>query len=196
MNKAQMEEDDELSLSELESNLSKYVSFIDNRLHPDLEKAVKKREEIENEIEEYRQLSKHLTLLEARQRRQNSNTNTNDNNDDENNNDNTTLVDLSKGHELCYCKAKIDQEDKKEGKICVHVGLKADIHIEMTYVEAMSFCRKRIQLLEKDHLRLKANKAKLIASHLESALLLTHTLKEEVEKKKEKILLQEEKIPF
>jgi hypothetical protein len=51
---------------DVNDKLKEYATFIDNTLHPELERRVLAREKVEEEIEEYRDLATKLRALEEK----------------------------------------------------------------------------------------------------------------------------------
>ena len=148
------EEDDGPTEEELRMKLNEYINFIDHTLHPQLKIAISQREEIEAEIEEYKELKLNLQLVKQGKIK------------DE------TIVDL--GHQLAYCKAKITNKEK------VFVSIGMGFHAEFTIDEAVTFIDRRIGYLNRERLPPKVDKAREIAGHLESSLELLESLGEEI----------------
>jgi len=144
---------------ELRNKLEEYSNFIDKTLHPQLQKAVSSREEVEAEIAEYQELRDKIGFLQSRKR--------------ESQQPLESLVDL--GHKTAYCRAIVDDPQT----IFVHVGM--GFHAEFTLEEAIAFIDKRLQFLENRVLSDRLKKAKTVASHLESSLLILETLAKEVQ---------------
>lgn len=171
-------EEEEVPILELKEKLQHYSEFIDKTLHPDLQAAVKLQEEIESEIDEYNDLSSQLTILHNRHattKQDQKSRNANDDSHNEinpNNNPTTTLVDL--GNKICYCHATFDNPLK----VHVHIGM--GFHAELTLQEAHQFCQKRIEFLHENVLPSRQKKTRLIASHLEGALVLVQNLRKEI----------------
>ncbi|KAI2496673.1 Prefoldin subunit [Fragilaria crotonensis] len=135
-----------------EAKLKQYAAFIDHTLHPELKKRVEAREEIENEIKDYRDLSVKLQSLIPSSSMK-------------------ALVDL--GHQTVYCEAVANDNSK----LFVHVGM--GFHAEMTIPEAIAFCEKRIQFLN-SVLEQRAESAAQVARHLQASLLLLEQLADEL----------------
>mmetsp|Transcript_3339 Transcript_3339/g.4826 ORF Transcript_3339/g.4826 Transcript_3339/m.4826 type:complete len:158 (+) Transcript_3339:26-499(+) len=150
--------DNNVDPDELRNKLEEYSTFIDKTLHPELQKAVASREEVEAEIAEYQELRDKIILLQGRKESLQKPL--------------ESLVDL--GHKTAYCRAVVDDPQT----IFVHVGM--GFHTEFTLKEATFFIEKRIQYLEKDVLVERLKKAKTVAAHLESSLLILETLAKEV----------------
>lgn len=140
-----------MDIAEIRSKIDEYSSFISTTLRPQLEAAVKAREEVELDIKEYEALQAKLANIEEKKGQSVKD----------------TMVDL--GHELIYCKAAIDDPSR----IYVHAGM--GFHIEMTIDEARTFVGKRIGLL-KQSLELKTHKATTIAVHIEETILVLQQL--------------------
>lgn len=153
------EEDELLTAEEIRSKLCEYTAFIKKTLEPDLEAAVKIREEVETEIAEYEDLGAQLKVLRKR---------TDDGPLER-------MVDL--GHRVAYCRAEV--EDPKT--VFVHVGL--GFHVEMTLDEAIRSASDRINFLQDGPLRLRDDRAKVVAKHIEGSI----TVMEELKKKAHEI---------
>ena len=141
-----------MDVAEIRSKIDEYSSFISSTLRPQLEAAVKAREEVELDIKEYEALQAKLANIEEKKGQSVKD----------------TVVDL--GHELIYCKAAIDDPSRI---IYVHAGM--GFHVEMTIDEARTFVGKRIALL-KQSLELKTHKATTIAVHIEDTILVLQQL--------------------
>lgn len=148
-NKRTMEQ--AMDVAEIRSRIDEYSSFISSTLRPQLEAAVKAREEVELDIKEYEALQAKLANIEEKKGQSVKD----------------RVVDL--GHELIYCKAAIDNPSR----IYVHAGM--GFHVEMTIDEARTFVGKRIALL-KQSLELKTHKATTIAVHIEETILVLQQL--------------------
>ena len=142
-----------MDVAEIRSKIDEYSSFISSTLRPQLEAAVKAREEVELDIKEYEALQAKLANIDVEEKKGQS--------------VKDTVVDL--GHELIYCKAAIDDPSR----IYVHAGM--GFHVEMTIDEARTFVGKRIALL-KQSLELKTHKATTIAVHIEETILVLQQL--------------------
>ena len=140
-----------MDVAEIRSRIDEYSSFISSTLRPQLEAAVKAREEVELDIKEYEALQAKLANIEEKKGQAVKD----------------TVVDL--GHELIYCKAAIDDPSR----MYVHAGM--GFHVEMTVEEARTFVGKRIALL-KQSLELKTHKATTIAVHIEETILVLQQL--------------------
>ena len=166
-----------MDVAEIRSKIENYSSFISSTLRPQLEAAVKAREEVERDIKEYEALQAKLanmtyTAKPTREKIISDNTCSSDDDAGEGKKDQTeTVVDL--GHEVIYCKAVIDDPSK----IYVHTGM--GFHVEMTMDEAAAFIGKRIRLLRQS-LELKTQKATTIAVHIEETILVLQQLGNEV----------------
>ena len=166
-----------MDVAEIRSKIENYSSFINSTLRPQLEAAVKAREEVERDIKEYEALQAKLanmtyTAKPTREKIISDNTCSSDDDAGEGKKDQTeTVVDL--GHEVIYCKAVIDDPSK----IYVHTGM--GFHVEMTMDEAAAFIGKRIRLLRQS-LELKTQKATTIAVHIEETILVLQQLGNEV----------------
>lgn len=83
-----------MDVAEIRSRIDEYSSFISSTLRPQLEAAVKAREEVELDIKEYEALQAKLANIEEKKVQSVKD----------------TVVDL--GHELIYCKAAIDNPSR------------------------------------------------------------------------------------
>lgn len=144
----------EPSQQQLQNKLSEYIHFIDNVLQPQLQVAISNREEIEAEIQEYKELGKHLKMVKLGKIK------------------NETIVDL--GLELVFCQAKVTDQDK------VFVSIGMGFHAEFTIDEAIVFVRKRTDFLKREKLPSRVDKAREVAGHLESAMELLESLGQEM----------------
>ena len=165
-----------MDVAEIRSKIDEYSSFISATLRPQLEAAVKAREEVERDIKEYEALQAKLANMTstAKSTREKISDNICSSGDDagEGKKDQTeTVVDL--GAEVIYCKSVIDDPSK----IYVHTGM--GFHVEMTIDEATAFIGKRIRLLRQS-LELKTQKATTIAVHIEETILVLQQLGNEV----------------
>jgi len=147
---------------ELRNKLEEYSNFIDKTLHPELQKAVASREEVETEMAEYQELRDKIRVLQSSR-----------NKEPPQRQPLESLVDL--GHKTAYCRAIVEDPQT----IFVHVGM--GFHAEFTLDEAIAFIDKRLQFLEHHVLSDRLKKAKTVASHLESSLLILETLAKEVQ---------------
>lgn len=141
----------DLQKEDAQVKLEQYAAFIDQTLHPELRKRVEAREEIENEIKDYGDLSVKLNALASSSSVQ-------------------ALVDL--GHQTAYCEAIANDNTK----LYVHIGM--GFHAEMTIPEALAFCEERMLFLS-NVLTQRAERAKQVARHLQASLLLLEQLADE-----------------
>ena len=141
-----------------EAKLKQYATFIDQTLHPELKKRVEAREEIEHEMNEYRDLSAKLQALNSSSSSMPK-----------------AMVDL--GHQTAYCEAVLTTTTTSALKLYVHIGM--GFHAEMTVPEALAFCDERLLFLSRV-LTQRADSAMQVARHLKSSLLLLEQLANEV----------------
>jgi prefoldin subunit 5 len=141
---------------DVNNKIKEYAAFIDNTLHPELERRVLAREKIEEEIEEYRDLAAKLQAVEER-------TSTSQ--------PLQALVDL--GHKTIFCQA----ETSVPLKLYVHVGM--GFHVEMTTAEAISFCHARIDYLSRV-LNFRMERAAQVARDLQASLVIMEQLYSDV----------------
>mmetsp|Transcript_11557 Transcript_11557/g.16591 ORF Transcript_11557/g.16591 Transcript_11557/m.16591 type:complete len:165 (-) Transcript_11557:1137-1631(-) len=128
-------------------------------LEPQLQAAVKHREDVEEEINEYQELSDQLTIIRNRydddfRIRKDSNVETVAPLE--------AMVDL--GHQIAYCKAEIEDPQR----VYVNVGM--GFHVEFSLDEAIDFIALRIDFLLSHILPKTAERAKNIAADIEAAL--------------------------
>lgn len=138
-------------------------------LEPQLLAAVKHREDVEAEINEYQELSDQLTIIRNRydddfRIRKDSSIKTVAPLE--------AMVDL--GHQIAYCKAEIQDPQR----VYVNVGM--GFHVEFSLDEAIDFIALRIDFLLSYILPKTAERAKNIAADIEAAL---YALAEEQEEK-------------
>jgi prefoldin subunit 5 len=138
--------------------VKEYSTFIDTKLHPELKKRVDAREQVEEEIADYRDLSTKLKALVAQQ-------------DDS---PLEAMVDL--GHDTVYCRGVASPEQNKPLMMHVHVGM--GFHAELTIPEALAFSEKRILYLEQI-LKKRVEASTMVARHIESSLLILEQLARE-----------------
>lgn len=139
---------------ELRGKIKEYLAFVDNTLQPKLTNALTKREEIESEIKEYRELSQHLKQVQAKTLKT------------------STMVDL--GHELLYCHAKIIDP----GHVFVSIGM--GFHAELTIQEAILFVTRRIEYLQRVKLPPRVDHAREVANHMQTCLEILDSLGQEM----------------
>lgn len=114
-----------------------------------LDVAESKRKGVEAEIDEYNELLQELMLLKDRydvdnvQSYSGASTPSRASSETKRGRPLEVLVDL--GHEISYCKAKIDNPHI----IYVHVGL-GGFHVEFTLTEAIKFISRRLDFLKSD----------------------------------------------
>ena len=183
----QQQETQNYSEEELRAKLKEYIHFIDHTLQPELEKAVKHREEIDNEIDEYNDLKVQLdTFIERKREREmememessRSHNNDGDNqgqniiiqNDEK---DRKAMVDLG-SCQTVYCQARISNPN------IITVDIGKGMYVQLTLEEARMFCIKRIMFLETNVLPQRVAKAQTVAGHLEDALSLLESLGNEL----------------
>lgn len=139
---------------ELRGKIKEYLAFVDNTLQPQLTDALAKREEIESEIREYRELSQNLKQFQAKTLKT------------------STLVDL--GHELLYCHAKIIDPNH------VFVSIGMGFHAELTIQEAILFITRRIEYLQRLKLPPRVDHAREVANHMQTCLEILDSLGQEM----------------
>ena len=149
---------------DIRAKIEEYSSFIGTTLRPQLESAVKAREDVENDIKEYELLQTKLEDMLKKEETATAAAIANGPMD--------SLVDL--GHEMVYCNAVIDDPNK----IFVHTGM--GFHVEMTLAEASNFVKKRIRFLRDDVLQHRTHRATTIAVHIEETLLVLQQLGKEM----------------
>jgi prefoldin subunit 5 len=144
---------------ELEVKLKEYSTFIDRKLHPELKKRVDAREQVEEEIADYRDLSTKLKALDQQ----------------DGDSPLEAMVDL--GHDTVYCRGVASAESKQQLMMHVHVGM--GFHVELTIPEALAFSEKRIRFLEQI-LKKRVEASTMVARHIESSLLILEELAREM----------------
>mmetsp|Transcript_7549 Transcript_7549/g.15175 ORF Transcript_7549/g.15175 Transcript_7549/m.15175 type:complete len:163 (+) Transcript_7549:163-651(+) len=144
---------------DVRTKIDEYSSFINTTLRPQLESAVKAREDVERDIKEYESLQSKLCEMTRKKSESAEKVPM------------ETLADL--GHELVYSNAVVDDP----GRIYVHVGM--GFHVEMTIEEADAFVKKRIKYLENELMEHKTHRATTIAVHIEETLLVLQELGKE-----------------
>lgn len=137
----------------LEAKLKEYSSFIDEKLYPELNRRVQAREEVEQEIADYKELIAKLSEIQAQPIE--------------------AISDLGFDTVLCHAVAPFP------AKMFIHVGM--GFHAEMTRNEGIDFCNKRISFLDKLLTR-RAEEASEVALHVESSLTIIEELVKEKEK--------------
>lgn len=141
-----------VSKEELEAKIKEYSSFIDKKLYPVLKKRVEEREKVESEIADYQDLTLKLVAISGDTSLE-------------------SMVDL--GHQIVYCRA-ISSDITR---VNVHVGM--GFHAELTIPEALTYCEKRQQFLDKV-LAQRADAASKVAQHVESSLVILEQLAQEM----------------
>ncbi len=152
---------------ELRSKLKEYIHFIDHILQPELQKAVTNREEIEFEIQEYKELKMHVQSFIMRNQRKQKEA------DRCGMMTQTASVDL--GCQLVFCKATINDPNK------IFVDDGEGNHVGLTLEQSLPFIDKRIKYLETQVLPSRVEKAKTVASHLEESLTLLESMGKEMQ---------------
>ena len=150
-----IDDEEDVSASELREKLKQYTTFVDSTLYPQLKKTVEAREETEGEIQEYSELHNKLQVI--------------------------IQSDISKpmeamvnlGHELVYCRAVADRST-----VCVDIG--KGFFVELTIQEAMPVIMERITFLRDQVLKKRIEDASRVASHLESSLVIVEALSKHV----------------
>ena len=165
-------EEEELTADEIREKIQYYSSFVDKVLQPQLKSAVKLRENVESEIDEYQELSDHLTTILKRYSKDIDEGDAAKKNDDEAPPPLEAKVDL--GHQVAYCKAVVHDPQT----VYVHVGM--EFHIEFALEEAIKFIARRMKFLRYHVLPKRAEKAKDVATDLEHALFSLEALCQEL----------------
>mmetsp|Transcript_26720 Transcript_26720/g.39520 ORF Transcript_26720/g.39520 Transcript_26720/m.39520 type:complete len:152 (-) Transcript_26720:302-757(-) len=137
---------------DLEAKVKEYSSFIDKMLYPKLNQRVQAREEVEQEIADYKDLITKLSELQHCPIE--------------------AISDL--GFDTVLCRSVAHPAKK----IFIHVGL--GFHAEMTRNEGIDFCKKRISFLD-DLLSRRVTEASEVARHIESSLAILEELAREGE---------------
>mmetsp|Transcript_6261 Transcript_6261/g.9094 ORF Transcript_6261/g.9094 Transcript_6261/m.9094 type:complete len:192 (+) Transcript_6261:74-649(+) len=173
------------SEEEIRNNLNQYTKFVNEKLTPILKDAILRREETENEISEYEELASELSSIVGKDNEVNKLTLKNDKEKNirrmkglkefrraANSSQLETHVDL--GAQIMFCKAIVPNPER----VFVHVGM--GFHVEFTLNEALEFIERRVKFLHKKVLANRVNKAKAVASDVESTLKILETLTEQL----------------
>jgi len=168
-----------MSQNELKIKLKEYIHFIDTILQPELSRVTLKRDNVERDIEEYKNLKVHVVnFIRKRKNKEKERLQNSDDDDDDGEQEQQqppmALVDLLQCQTI-FCQARI----KNQNQIFVDIG--KGIYTELTLEEAISFIDKRIYLLETNVLPKCVEKAKTVAAHLEESLGLLESLGKEIQ---------------
>jgi prefoldin subunit 5 len=140
---------------EIDQKIAEYTQFVEKVLGPQYDAAEAARKESVKTVSEYRELAE--TLKDMLQK--------------EGNNEIEQEVDL--GYKTVFTKAVAINPTT----IFVHVGM--GFHVEFKIKEALSFCEKRIQFLETNHVARKQKTSNEILEHLRSAQMILDQLQQE-----------------
>ena len=168
-----------MSQNELKIKLKEYIHFIDTILQPELSRVTLKRDNVERDIEEYKNLKVNVVNFirkrknKEKERLQNSDDDDDDDDGEQEQQRTMALVDILQCQTI-FCQARI----KNQNQIFVDIG--KGIYTELTLEEAISFIDKRIYLLETNVLPKCVEKAKTVAAHLEESLGLLESLGKEI----------------
>ena len=165
-----------MSQNELKIKLKEYIHFIDTILQPELSRVTLKRDNVERDIEEYKNLKVNVVnFIRQRKNKEKERLQNSDDDDGEQEQQRPmALVDLLQCQTI-FCQARI----KNQNQIFVDIG--KGIYTELTLEEAISFIDKRIYLLETNVLPKCVEKAKTVAAHLEESLGLLESLGKEIQ---------------
>jgi prefoldin subunit 5 len=166
-------DDSGLTIPELVKKIDEYSIFVRDVLQPQLQNAVEAREKVERDIKEYEDLKSQLLVLSKRNFPLEESSMTNRN---VANKSLEAMVDL--GHKMCYCRAVADDPTT----VFIDVGF--GFHVEFRLDEALQFIPRRIDHLEKNAFVPKADKARDVATHLKSSLLVIDALSKELQSKR------------
>lgn len=145
----------------LQQQFEEYTSFVETRLRPELQQAVKARKEVEQEIQEYEELQNQLKPLQH--------------DDGWNNLVKQQHHSLNLGYGLVSCRVEIDEEPRM---IYVMVGM--GFHVEMNVDEALAFIANRIEFLQQHILSFRLEQENKIELHVKACLMILDQLNREL----------------
>jgi prefoldin subunit 5 len=172
-----MMETNSSSLSSLQQQLEEYTHFVQTRIRPELQHAVKARKETQQEIQEYMELQQQLLTLETRQQPSENRLEPHD--DDKEGEEEEDVVDL--GYGLVSCRVQLEKNTNTQPSMTLLVLVGMGFHVEMNVEEALVFTKRRIEYLQQHVLWKRMEHEQKVELHLQTSLLILDQWNREVE---------------
>eukprot|EP00529_Nitzschia_sp_RCC80_P034013 CAMPEP_0113472292 /NCGR_PEP_ID=MMETSP0014_2-20120614/17438_1 /TAXON_ID=2857 /ORGANISM="Nitzschia sp." /LENGTH=206 /DNA_ID=CAMNT_0000364993 /DNA_START=20 /DNA_END=640 /DNA_ORIENTATION=- /assembly_acc=CAM_ASM_000159 len=166
------EEEEEQQQLQLPQQLQQYATFVDRTLKPELQVVEKAAQEVQNEIDDYKELAEKIQhdLMMINK------TDTDTDTDAETTTATMTTMVIDLGYGKVRCRARPIQTNDKHGtkKIFVDVGL--GFHVEFSTGEAIEFCKRRVEFLSTHKLKRHQQRMIEIKDHILSATNILNEL--------------------
>mmetsp|Transcript_15036 Transcript_15036/g.19625 ORF Transcript_15036/g.19625 Transcript_15036/m.19625 type:complete len:163 (-) Transcript_15036:84-572(-) len=151
-------------LASMEEMKEKLEAFLNEKLLPRLNAVVATRDELENEISEYKEVAEKIDLLIKRRKLEGNRI------------QQPLHGKVNLGHKLAFARAVVDDPET----IFLDVGY--GFHVEFGLQEAADFIVKRINFVRTMKLSKVVKESNEIAQHYKETLLLLENIREETEK--------------